>query len=474
MAPEATPMEAPVTKETTNVNTSTIPAAAAKPASQAVSQGPPKLSGAELKKLAKAEKAAKRAAQKAEAPPATSQATSSSKESVKGPKKGVQQGQKGKQQQKQQLKADQMPNSGALPLLTKSSAKSEVVSDNRHFKQFSIQRRTGIEGAHKDVHPAILAYGLQVSHYQICGSTARCIGMLQAFRAVIKSYVIPQDNALARHFIPHVLSPQIEFIKSCRPISIGMGNAIRDLKDAIVKIDPETSEKEAKQELYDMIDIFVREKITAADALIMRAASDKIIDGDVILTYAKSSIIERTLLEAHRLGKRFRVIVVDSKPLYEGKRLAQTLAVVGIPVEYYLVAGIAHAIGDASKVLVGAHAMMGDGRLYSRIGTAVVAMLAKDHNVPLIVCCESYKFTEKVYVDSFGGNELAPPEELLENLEEREAWRQSMEKRPLLQMLNLMYDLTPAEYVNMIVTEHGNLPPSSVPAVLRMLEGKMA
>jgi translation initiation factor eIF-2B subunit delta len=253
-----------------------------------------------------------------------------------------------------------------------------------------------------------------------------------------------------------------------------MGNAIRDIKDAIVKIDPETSEREAKQELYDVIDIFIRERITAADALIICSASDKIENDDVILTFARSSIIERTLREAYKSGKRFRVIVVDSKPLYEGKRLAQSLGAEGLAVDYYLIAGIAHAMAQATKVLSGAHAMMGDGRLYSRIGTAVVAMLARENNVPLIVCCESYKFTDRVYVDSFGGNELAPPEELIEDPQEREAWRQQMEKQRDLQMLNLMYDLTPAEYVNMIVTEHGNLPPSSVPAVLRMLENKTA
>jgi translation initiation factor 2B subunit (eIF-2B alpha/beta/delta family) len=33
-----------------------------------------------------------------------------------------------------------------------------------------------------------------------------------------------------------------------------------------------------------------------------------------------------------------------------------------------------------------------------------------------------------------------------------------------------MYDLTPANQVAMVITEHGNLPPSSVPAVLRTLE----
>jgi len=42
------------------------------------------------------------------------------------------------------------------------------------------------------------------------------------------------------------------------------------------------------------------------------------------------------------------------------------------------------------------------------------------------------------------------------------------QETPNLQLLNLMYDLTPAEYINMVITEYGSLPPSSVPVVHRL------
>jgi translation initiation factor eIF-2B subunit delta len=86
-------------------------------------------------------------------------------------------------------------------------------------------------GASKDVHPAILALGLQYSSYAICGSTARMVAMLLAFKAVIGDYQTPPGTSLARHLTNHHLSPQIEFLKSCRPLSVSMGNAIRWLKD---------------------------------------------------------------------------------------------------------------------------------------------------------------------------------------------------------------------------------------------------
>lgn len=42
-------------------------------------------------------------------------------------------------------------------------------------------------------------------------------------------------------------------------------------------------------------------------------------------------------------------------------------------------------------------------------------------------------------------------------------WRDS----PSLNLLNLVYDVTPAAYISMVVTEVGFIPVSSVPVVLR-------
>jgi len=150
------------------------------------------------------------------------------------------------------------------------------------------------------------------------------------------------------------------------------------------------------------------------------------------------------------------------------------LTAAGISVQYSLISAAAHAVAEANKVLLGAHAMMANGRLYSRVGTAIVAMLAHDRDIPVIVCCESIKFTDRVALDSIVGNEVAPAEELLsekqETREQREGTVKKWKETPGLQILNVLYDVTPAEYVKMVVTEYGSLPPSSVPAVLRILE----
>ena len=121
----------------------------------------------------------------------------------------------------------------------------------------------------------------------------------------------------------------------------------------IIKIDPAMAEIDAKQELLDAIDNFILHRVTAADEMIQINAVGKIQPNDVILTYASSNIVEQTFLRAHKKKVPFSVVVVDSKPLFEGRRLAQTLSKHGIPVKYSLVSGATHAMKDVSKVFLG-------------------------------------------------------------------------------------------------------------------------
>lgn len=251
-----------------------------------------------------------------------------------------------------------------------------------------------------------------------------------------------------------------------------MGTAIRWLKLKISKVDIDEPDASAKESLCAAIDEYIRDRVLLADQVIAKSASEQCIkDGDVILTYAKSSVVQQTLAQAYKDGRKFRVIVVDSRPLFEGKALARGLVDLGMEVKYCLMNGLSHCIRDATKVLLGAHAMMSNGRLFSRVGTAQVAMEANDFDIPVIILCESVKCTEKVALDSVVFNEIAPPDELLmsptvpgEKRGTLADWRDIKG----LQLLNLMYDVTPADYITMIVTEHGIVPPSSVPVLQRL------
>lgn len=475
-----------------------------------------KLSGAELKKKQKAEKQARRAAEKGQqegggdAPAATNGVSNGAKAQKQGEGTVQQQKQKGQQPQKKQGKPEaqesephhkrtpsqqqSFPIRSKEPPTTSQKVSTTQKAPKKDIKQVQLlshlytgPRRHTLDGASKDIHPAVLALGLQISSYEICGSSARCVAMLLAFKECIAAYTTPAGTSLARHLVGHYLSPQIEYLKSCRPISESMGNAIRWLKKLIVAIDPSTPETEAKNDLCERIDTFIHERITITDQAIATSACQQIRPGSVVLTFAKSAIIEKTILEAHAKGTSFRVMVVDSRPLFEGKHLATTLMHASLEVEYLPYSALSHAVKSATLVLLGAHSMLSNGRLQSRIGTAALAMQAAKADIPVIVCCESVKFSGKVALDSIVLNEIAPEEELLLHSSKvltppppapksGEADGEVSKVKGLrdfrdianLQILNLMYDVTPAEYIRMVICEYGSLPPSSVPVVHRL------
>lgn len=82
------------------------------------------------------------------------------------------------------------------------------------------------------------------------------------------------------------------------------------------------------------------------------------------------------------------------------------LAAADIPCTYLLLSAVGHALPRVSTVLLGAHSLHANGAVYSRAGSALVALLAKQHRIPVLVCCETYKFAEGVVLDSFTKNEL--------------------------------------------------------------------
>uniref|UniRef100_G1TYD9 Translation initiation factor eIF2B subunit delta n=1 Tax=Oryctolagus cuniculus TaxID=9986 RepID=G1TYD9_RABIT len=316
------------------------------------------------------------------------------------------------------------------------------------------------------IHPAMVRLGLQYSQGLISGSNARCIALLRALQQVIQDYTTPPNEELSRDLV-NKLKPYISFLTQCRPLSASMYNAIKFLNKEITGVSSTKREEEAKAELQAAADRYVQEKIVLAAQAILRFASKKISNGDVILVYGCSSLVSRILQEAWSEGRKFRVVVVDSRPRLEGRHMLRFLVRAGVPASYLLIPAASYVLPEVSKVLLGAHALLANGSVMSRVGTAQLALVARAHNVPVLVCCETYKFCERVQTDAFVSNELDDPDDLQCERGDHVALA-NWQSHPSLRLLNLVYDVTPPELVDLVITELGMIPCSSVPVVLRV------
>ncbi|KAJ3105208.1 Eukaryotic translation initiation factor 2B, subunit 4 delta, 67kDa [Phlyctochytrium planicorne] len=371
-----------------------------------------------------------------------------------------------------------------------------------HLPQYERENTTLAElRSQNQIHPAIINLGLQFSDHIICGGSARCLAMLLAFKKivvayscllkVISDYITPVGTSLQRHLNSH-LGKQIDYLTTTRTLADSMKTAIRQLKNEITNNSIDKADEDVKMSLKAWIDDFIKEKITVAASAIIQNCMKKIRSGDVILIYSRSSVVEKLLLEAHNNGIQFRVIVCDARPKLEGRVMLKRLVESGIPCTYILSNSLAVVIKDVTKVILGASALLSNGAVMARVGTAVVAMMASDANIPVIVLCELCKFSESVRLDSFVWNELGDPDALvsLENKPPGERlplclqstaapvsstktsraplkdWRQVQD----LKLLNLHYDVTPPNCITMVVCENGFIPSTSVLSVLNSLE----
>lgn len=162
-----------------------------------------KLSNAELKKRAKAEKAAKRAEAKQQQPEAfIKQRRPSKGDELKDVKKqgsAVQGQNQAGASSKQHKKTGSTSGNAQKPLQLKpaigqaTAPSAEPKKENKNVQLFAHlygnPRRTTIAGTSKDVHPAVLSLGLQMSSYTVCGSNARCVATLIAFKRVGKGHM---------------------------------------------------------------------------------------------------------------------------------------------------------------------------------------------------------------------------------------------------------------------------------------------
>ncbi|KAN0038095.1 hypothetical protein ACTA71_000267 [Dictyostelium dimigraforme] len=357
--------------------------------------------------------------------------------------------------------------------IIKVSETSRSVQLFNHLPQYNSEFSMGVSVSTDEpnekypIHPDIISLGLKYAEFKIAGSNARAIAMMTAFIQIFKDFVASPDKVYSRE-LDMLLKRNIQFLVDCRPISISMGNSINYVKHKL-SLTNNMSHEGARDYLIKSINEFI-ERIQMADNAIVKHGCSKINDGDVILTYASSHVVELIIQQAIQDKKKFRLIIVDSRPKHEGRELLHRLVLHGVKITYIMLHAVSYIMKEVTKVFVGAYSVLSNGNLISRSGTSLVASMAKFYNVPFIVCCETYKFTERVQLDSICFNQIGNPKDLVQNIGEKEGSKsllENWESYSTLKLLNLMYDLTPIELIDMVITEFGMLPPTSIPVVLR-------
>ncbi|MDE2260507.1 MAG: S-methyl-5-thioribose-1-phosphate isomerase [Betaproteobacteria bacterium] len=158
--------------------------------------------------------------------------------------------------------------------------------------------------------------------------------------------------------------------------------------------------------------------------------------------------IIRSAVEA---GKRISVYADETRPVLQGARLtAWELMQSGIPVTLITDSAAGHlmAQGEIDAVIVGADRVAANGDVANKIGTYMVAVLARRHNIPFYVACPLSTLDSSTPTGRDIVIEERPAHEVTGDTTIRWAPEGVTVRNPA-------FDITPFDLVTALITEHG-------------------
>ena len=182
-------------------------------------------------------------------------------------------------------------------------------------------------------------------------------------------------------------------------------------------------------------------------------------DGACVLTHCNAGALATAghgtalgvIRSAVEVGKNISVIADETRPFLQGARLtAWEMVQEGIPVSLISdnMSGHLMSHDEVDAIIVGTDRVASNGDVANKIGTYMVAVLAKRHNIPFYVACP----LSTIDLSITSGSEI-PIEE--RPIEEVTGYRDFQWAAKGISVRNPAFDVTPADLVTAIITEKG-------------------
>jgi len=168
---------------------------------------------------------------------------------------------------------------------------------------------------------------------------------------------------------------------------------------------------------------------------------------DVIFTHCHSTNVVNSLIFTKKKGKNFEVYNTETRPLFQGRITAKELGKAKIKVTMFIDSASAIAIEKdnkkdkmhTDKIFLGADAILSKG-VINKVGSKMIAELAFNHNIPVYIIADSWKFSKKKIP--------------IENRSLNEVWDNAPKE---IKIKNPAFEFIPKKYITGIVSEFGIL-----------------
>jgi methylthioribose-1-phosphate isomerase len=253
------------------------------------------------------------------------------------------------------------------------------------------------------------------------------------------------------------LKHAIEVLAASRPTAVNLFWALKRMRakwDNLQGHSPGAIADALLEEAHEVLaeDIRINRKMGAFGAELLA-------DGARVLTHCNAGALATAghgtalgvIRSAVEAGKRISVIADETRPFLQGARLTAWEMVqenISVTLITDNMAGFMMSQGEVDAVVVGTDRVAANGDVANKIGTYMVAVLARRHNIPFYVACPLSTIDMSI-ADGHG----IPIEE--RDAQEVTGFRDAQWAAHGVKVRNPAFDVTPAELVTGLITEKG-------------------
>lgn len=249
-----------------------------------------------------------------------------------------------------------------------------------------------------------------------------------------------------------------EYLETSRPTAVNLFWALNRMQNVVTNY-MGTSVEELLSLLHDEAVTIYEEDIEVCRK-IGEHALELVKPGDGLLTHCNAGRLATVkygtatapMYLGQERGYHFRIYADETRPLLQGARLtAFELAAAGMDVTL-ICDNMSSALmqkGLVDAVFVGCDRVAANGDTANKIGTSVVACVARQYNVPVYVCAP----TSTIDMSLKSGADIPIEERAAEEV--TEMWYESRMAPSGVKVWNPCFDVTDHELIAGIVTEHG-------------------
>ncbi|MCY3413887.1 MAG: S-methyl-5-thioribose-1-phosphate isomerase [Candidatus Heimdallarchaeota archaeon] len=293
----------------------------------------------------------------------------------------------------------------------------------------------------------------EIISLNIQGATAVAVEGIKALGSLAKRLPeMSEDDFLKQ------IETARDILYNTRPTEPALRNGLRKILYELHHKSTDSTD-EMRQAVINTSDEYLN-LLKSTKEKIIETGAHLIQDDYTVMTHCHSSITSAIFVRAHELGKNIRAICTETRPRYQGRKTAMELVEAGIPTIQVVDSGMRWIARRESidLIMIGLDAVTSQGTVLNKIGSRLLALAAKESDIPLYVAGPLLKFDSDTVFGSRTIIEMRDEEEILAD------WKNAPKG---LKVLNPAFESVSRDLIDAMITEAGVFPPTLVYKIVR-------